>query len=70
MTLSFPNRSRNFDETGSRVRFWGYDSALEISFLMEAGALRKLVPDMSDAEAGFLQAFDKERERSHECVRG
>ncbi|WP_425277585.1 DUF1488 family protein [Hyphomicrobium nitrativorans] len=29
MALSFPNRSRSYDERGRRVRFWGYDGAFE-----------------------------------------
>lgn len=68
MTLSFPNRSRSFDEARSRVRFWGYDSALEIAFFVEGAALRKLVPRMGDAEDGFLKAFDEVRERIHQVA--
>jgi hypothetical protein len=68
MTLSFPNRSRSFDATKSRVRFWGYDSAIEISFFLETDALQKLIPEMSDAEAGVLKAFDATRERIYEVA--
>ena len=31
MTLDFPNESRSYDAKRNLVRFWGYDSALEIS---------------------------------------
>jgi len=68
MTLSFPNQSRSFDATRNRVRFWGYDSAIEISFFVEADALQKFSPEMSRAEAGFLKAFDAARERIHEVA--
>ena len=68
VTLSFPNQSRSFDEARNRIRFWGYDSAIEISFFVEADALHKLVPDMGDAETGYLKAFDDSRERIHEIA--
>ncbi|MGR8949709.1 MAG: DUF1488 family protein, partial [Gammaproteobacteria bacterium] len=58
MTVSFPNPSRHFDETKETVHFWGYDSALEISFSVDAKALKKLCPKMDGLEAGFLKAFD------------
>jgi hypothetical protein len=63
MKLSFPNPSRSFDEGGKRIRFWGYDRAIEVSFYVEAGALKRLCPEMGSAEAGFLQAFDQARNR-------
>jgi len=63
MTLSFPNGSRSYDPRKNLVRFWGYDSTIEISFFVKADALQMLSPDMSDAEAGILQAFDAARER-------
>lgn len=68
MALSFPNQSRSFDSARNRVRFWGYDSAIEISFFVEADALQKLSPEMSEAEAGFLTAFDAARDRIHEVA--
>ncbi len=68
MALSFPNQSRSFDATKNRVRFWGYDSAIEISFFMEAEALKKFYPEMGGAEAGVLKAFDDARERIHEVA--
>ncbi len=68
MPLNFPNPSRSFDAKRKRVRFWGYDSAIEIAFFVEADALRKLCPQMSDVEAGFLMAFDAERTRIYEVA--
>ena len=68
MKLSFPNPSRSFDATRNRVRFWGYDSAMEVSFFVGADALKKLCPEMSSAEAGFLKAFDAARKRIHEVA--
>ena len=32
MTLNFPNLSRSYEARQNRVRFWGYDSAREITF--------------------------------------
>ena len=66
--LNFPNPSRSFDAAKNRVRFWGYDSALEISFFVEADALKQLCPEMSSVEAGFLIAFDAARARIHEVA--
>ena len=68
MRLNFPNPSRSFDASRSRVCFWGYDSAIEVSFFVEAGALKRLCPEMGSAETGFLQAFDAVRNRIHEVA--
>ena len=68
MKLTFPNPSRSFDESGERVRFWGYDRSIEVSFFVEAGALKRLCPDMGVAETGFLKAFDEMREQIHEVA--
>ena len=68
MSLSFPNPSRSFDASSSRVCFWGYDSTIEISFFVEADALKRLCPEMSGTEPGFLQAFDVARKRIYEVA--
>jgi hypothetical protein len=68
MRLSFPNPSRSFDASRSCVLFWGYDSAIEISFFMEANALKRFYPEMSGAETAFLKAFDAARNRIHEVA--
>ena len=68
MTLSFPNPSCSFNETKNRVDFWGYDNVIEVSFFVEADALQKLCPEMSNAEAGFLKAFNTMRTRIHEVA--
>jgi Protein of unknown function (DUF1488) len=66
--LNFPNPSRSFDASRSRVRFWGYEGAMEISFFVEEGALRRLCPEMSSVEAGFLGAFDAAIKRIHKVA--
>ncbi len=68
MPLSFPNPSCSFDATKNRVDFWGYDNVIEVSFHMEADALKKLCPKMEDAEGGFLKAFDTVRKRIYEIA--
>ena len=68
MRLSFPNPSRCFDASHRRVCFWGYDRTIEISFFVGMDALKRLCPDMSDAEPGFLQAFDAVRNRIQEVA--
>jgi hypothetical protein len=69
MTLNFPNASRSYDETRHLVRFWGYDSALEICFFVEAGALHKLMPQGGALEADCLETFDAVRERVLDAAR-
>ena len=68
MKLDFPNPSRSFDASKNRVVFWGYDRTIEISFFVELDALKRLFPEMSDVEAGFLQAFDSSRTRIYEVA--
>jgi hypothetical protein len=68
MRLSFPNPCRSFDASTNRVCFWGYDRTIEISFSVDAGALKRLSPEMSGAETGFLAAFDAELIRIHEVA--
>lgn len=63
MKLSFPNGSRSFDATRNRVRFWAYDSALELSFFVEESALRRLCPDMGSEEDDYLASFDFARKQ-------
>ena len=68
MRLSFPNPSRSFDASHRRVCFWGYDSTIEISFFVGMDVLKRLRPDMSDTESGFLQAFDAASSQIHEVA--
>ena len=60
--IEFPNHSRSYDQTRRAVRFWGYDSALEASFFIDEGALRRIQPDARPDESGFLNAFDCNRD--------
>jgi hypothetical protein len=69
MTLNFPNESRSYDSTRNLIRFWGYDSALEISFFVETNALNKLDPVARSVEAEYLEAFDAARDQIHETAR-
>jgi hypothetical protein len=60
--IDFPNQSRSYDPRGHRVRFWGHDGALEISFFLDEAALLQVEPSMlSDDEASVLKAFDAHR---------
>ena len=63
MRLNFPNQTRSFDDSKNRVCFWGYDKTIEVTFFVEADALKQLCPKLSEAEAGYLQAFDSKREK-------
>ena len=69
MSLNFPNVSRSYEAKRNRVRFWGYDSALEITFFVDSSLLARLCPDCGDSEAGLLKAFDTMIERIHDAAR-
>lgn len=68
MKLNFPNPSRSFDESSERIRFWGYDRAIEVCFFVEGEALKSLCPNMGASETGYLEAFDQARSRIHEVA--
>lgn len=68
MKLNFPNPSCSFDASKNRVEFWGYDNVMEVSFVVGGDALKKLCPEMDNAEAGFLKAFGVARKRIHEVA--
>jgi hypothetical protein len=58
MGLEFPNPSRSYDPDNKRVRFTGHDGMFEIAFSIEVDALSKNTFAASEAEAGYLKAFD------------
>jgi len=58
MSLTFPNRSRSYDEAGRRIRFVGHDGMFQISFSVAADAISNASPGTATAEATFLAAFD------------
>jgi hypothetical protein len=68
MMLRFPNDSRCFDDVRNRVRFWGYDGAVEITFFVDGRALQKIYPEICSTETGFLRAFDAERNRIYDVA--
>ena len=63
MSLGFPNPSRSYDPNRRRIRFWGHDSAMEVSFFLDEGAIFILYPKTRNTEAAILEAFDAARER-------
>ncbi len=63
MTIHFPNHSRCYDPARQCVRFSGHDSVFEILFFVEDEALSRMSPGTSRDEAGFLSAFDANRDR-------
>jgi hypothetical protein len=60
--VSFLNHSRSYDPTRHAVRFWGYDSAMEVSFFINEDALTRIQPAARLDEEGFLNAFDSNRD--------
>jgi Protein of unknown function (DUF1488) len=69
MAIEFPNQSRSYDPRHHCVRFWGYDAACEVSFLVEEDALTQIDRTTSQTEAGFLVAFDGNRDRIFAAAR-
>ena len=69
MSLSFPNPSRTYDAPRRRIRFWGYDRSMEVTFFVEEDVVLKLCPKALNAEAGLLAAFDTVRERIYSVAK-
>jgi hypothetical protein len=63
MPVHFPNPSRSYIAASHAIRFWGYDSALERSFVITAGALNVLRPGVAMDEQSLLDVFDTFRSR-------
>jgi len=68
MALNFPNLSRSYDAAGNRIRFWGHDGAIEVSFFLELSALLRFFPEMPNVESRILTAFDAMRDRIIEAA--
>jgi hypothetical protein len=62
MALTFPNQSRSYDHTRDAIRFWGYQSAMEYSFFVTTGALRRIQPHVQGSETSLLDTFDANRD--------
>jgi hypothetical protein len=63
MAMNFPNPSRSYDSARHCVRFWGHDDAREVAFVVEGDALTQIDRTTPQTEAGFLVAFDSNRDR-------
>ncbi|TKT69105.1 DUF1488 domain-containing protein [Aquamicrobium sp. LC103] len=60
MALTFPNRSRSYDEGRDAIRFLGYDGMFEVPFFIEVEALAG--PGGQEmSETSCLHAFDASR---------
>jgi hypothetical protein len=51
------------------VHFWGNDSALEISFFVDTGALEIFAPQSGGMEEEYLTTFDAALDRIHAVAR-
>jgi len=69
MAIDFPNQSRSYDARHRCVRFWGHDSAREVSFLIEEDALTRMDQTAPRTEDEFLGAFDANRDRIFNAAR-
>jgi hypothetical protein len=69
VALTFPNRSRSYDETGQRIRFRGYDGMFEVPFFIAVDALSATRPQTQRSERGYLAAFDVLSESIYSAAR-
>lgn len=69
MSLTFPNRSRSYDEAGKRIRFVGHDGMFQISFSVTADAISKAPSGTETSEATYLAAFDTASSSIHDIAR-
>ena len=69
MTLNFPNESRSYDARRRQVRFWGYDSSMEVPFFVDVGAFCERSDEAELAENSCLAAFDASLARIHAAAR-
>ena len=63
MALNFPNPNRSYDAKHHCVRFWGYDGAFEISFVVEQRVFSRINLGAIEDESGILKIFDGYREK-------
>lgn len=68
MALRFPNVSRNYDADKRRIRFWGHDDALEVSFFLEENAIFRLNARTKNLETAMLGTFDECVDRIHQVA--
>jgi hypothetical protein len=63
MALNFPNPARTYDTAHHCVRFWAYDGAFEVSFMVEQGVFDRINPSATRDESGTLKVLDKYRDK-------
>jgi uncharacterized protein DUF1488 len=63
MALNFPNPTRSYDTKHHCVRFWGYDGAFEVSFMVEQGVFDRISSSATGDESGTLKVFDQYRDK-------
>ena len=55
--LNLANPSRIFNQTRHQSQFWGHDSAMQWSFFVTEGALKRLQPNVERSEASCCSAL-------------
>ncbi len=63
MALEFPNNMRSFDDSKSRINFWGYDRTIEVSYFIAADVLNRFKKDVGTQETELLEVFDDNIEK-------
>ncbi len=63
MALEFPNSSRSYDESKSRINFWGCDRTIEVSYFIGVDALKRFNKNVIAQETKLLEVFDTEIEK-------
>ena len=65
MTLQFPNSIRSYNEAHHDITFWGHDTALEITFVIEQEALERMRGEKSSDEKALCAIFDANVDAIH-----
>ena len=59
MSLHFPNAIRSYNGTHHDITFWGHDTALEITFVLDLAALQFMRGDEITDEQELIHTFDQ-----------
>jgi hypothetical protein len=69
VTLQFPNPIRSYNEAHRDITFWGHDTAMEITFVIERQALEMIgrTPDLD--EKALCETFDQHVDQIHSIAK-
>ena len=69
VTLQFPNPIRSYNEAHHDITFWGHDTALEITFVIEREALELIRREKALDEKALCETFDQNIDLIHDTAK-